>query len=61
MPPGVTHTFRNAGERPARFLNFNTPAGWEHCMRELGAAAKTGPLTPEVMGEIASRYDFQRA
>ncbi|MBV8734430.1 MAG: hypothetical protein JO120_06600, partial [Solirubrobacterales bacterium] len=42
-----------------RFLNFNTPAGWENYMRDLGEAAKAGPLTPDVIGRIASRYDFQ--
>ena len=33
-------------------------SGFEHYMRDLGAAAKAGPRTPEVMGPIASRYDF---
>jgi quercetin dioxygenase-like cupin family protein len=58
VPPGVTHTFSNTSDRPVRFLNFNTPAGWENYMRDLGAAAKAGPLTAEVIGQIASRYDF---
>ena len=61
VPPGVAHTFSNASDRPVRFLNFNTPAGFERYMRELGEAAKAGPLTPEVMGPIASRYDFELA
>ena len=61
VPPGVAHTFSNAGDAPARFLNFNTPAGWEEYMRELGEAAQTGPLTPDVIGQIASHYDFQIA
>jgi mannose-6-phosphate isomerase-like protein (cupin superfamily) len=59
VPPGVTHTFTNASNAPVRFLNFNTPAGWEKYMRELGAAAKAGPLTPDVIGRIASHYDFE--
>jgi mannose-6-phosphate isomerase-like protein (cupin superfamily) len=59
VPPGVTHTFSNPGPAPARFLNFNTPAGWENYMRELGAAAETQPLTSDVIGRIASRHDFQ--
>ncbi len=58
VPPGVTHTFSNTGEQPARFLNFNTPAGWEHYMRDLGEAAAAGPLSSDVIGRIASRYDF---
>ena len=61
VPPGIVHTFRNAGTAPVRFLNMNTPSGFEHYMRELGEAARRGPLTPEVIGPIASRYDFQPA
>ena len=61
VPPGVVHTFSNPSSEPVRFLNFNTPGGFEHYMRELGEAAKAGPLTPDVMGPIASRYDFERA
>jgi quercetin dioxygenase-like cupin family protein len=59
VPPGVTHTFSNPGATPVRFLNFNTPAGWEHYMRELGETAKTQSLTTEAIGRIASRYDFR--
>ena len=58
VPPGVAHTFANAGGASVRFLNFNTPAGWENYMRDLGEAAKGGPLTSDVIGRIASRYDF---
>ena len=28
-------------------------------MRQLGEAAKAGPLTPDAIGRIASDYDFQ--
>jgi mannose-6-phosphate isomerase-like protein (cupin superfamily) len=59
VPPGVKHTFSNPGDQPVRFLNFNTPAGWENYMRDLGAAAESGPLTPEAIGRIASNYDFK--
>jgi quercetin dioxygenase-like cupin family protein len=57
-PPGVVHTFSNHSDAPVRFLNFNTPAGWERYMRELAEAAAAGPLTPEAIGRVASRYDF---
>jgi mannose-6-phosphate isomerase-like protein (cupin superfamily) len=59
VPPGVSHTFANPSDRPVRMLNFNTPAGWEGYMRDLAAAAKDGPLTPEAIGRIASNYDFK--
>lgn len=58
VPPGVPHTFSNPGADPVRFLSLNTPAGWEDYMRDLAEAAKSGPLTPEVIGRVASRYDF---
>jgi quercetin dioxygenase-like cupin family protein len=61
VPPGEVHTFSNPGTDPVRVLNLNTPAGWEHYMRDLGEAAKEGPLTPEVIGPIASRHDFHVA
>lgn len=61
VPPGVLHSFSNPGASPVRFLNFNTPAGWEHYMRELGQAAKHGVLTSDTIGRIASRHDFHLA
>jgi quercetin dioxygenase-like cupin family protein len=61
VPPGVVHTFANHSDRPVRFLNFNTPAGWEHYMRELAAVLARGTPTPEDMGRIASRHDFRVA
>jgi len=61
VPPGVVHTFRNATDEPVRLLNFNTPSGWEHYMRDLAEAARSGPLTPEAIGRVASRYDFHVA
>ena len=60
VPPGVVHSFRNATGEFVRFLNFNTPSGWEHYMRELGEAARSGPLTSDAIGRIASRHDFER-
>lgn len=56
---GITHAFSNPGEQPARFLNFNTRAGWEGYMRELSQAAARGPLTAAAIGAVASRYDFE--
>ena len=61
IPPGVVHTFRNDSSEPVRMLNFNTPAGWENYMRELAEAAQSGPLTPDVIGRVATRYDFELA
>jgi len=61
IPPGVVHTFRNDSARLARALNINAPAGWEHYLRDLAAAANRGGLTPALMAEIAQRHDFHPA
>lgn len=61
VPPGVVHTFSNRSEEPVRFLNFNTPAGWENYMHDLAAALAYGSPTAEEIGRIASRYDFRVA
>jgi mannose-6-phosphate isomerase-like protein (cupin superfamily) len=62
VPPGTVHTFANRSDRPVRFLNMNTPAGFEQYMRDLGAAfAGEATPTPDQIGRIASRYDFRPA
>lgn len=60
-PPGTPHTFSNRSGARVRFLNFNTPGGWEGYMRDLAAAARDAgrPPTPEQIGQIAARYDFR--
>lgn len=59
VPPGVVHTFSNRSAAPVRFLNLNTPSGFEHYMRDLAEGAGTGTLTSEEIGRIASRHDFE--
>jgi quercetin dioxygenase-like cupin family protein len=60
VPPGVAHTFSNPGSEPVRFLNLNTPGGWELYMRELAAAANSGQIqSAEDIGRIAARHDFE--
>jgi quercetin dioxygenase-like cupin family protein len=62
IPPGVVHTFSNTSDAPVRFLNLNTPGGWENYLRELAAAMPAaGPPDPARMAEIAQRYDFEPA
>jgi mannose-6-phosphate isomerase-like protein (cupin superfamily) len=59
VPPGVVHTFSNQGSEPVRFLNFNTPAGWEDYMRDLAAAFEPGaPMSPQAMAEVMAAYDI---
>jgi quercetin dioxygenase-like cupin family protein len=62
VPPGTVHTFSNRSDSAVRFLNFNTPGGWENYMRALGTAAAEGrELSPDEIARIASRYDFRTA
>lgn len=62
VPPGVVHTFANQSDEPVRFLNFNTPGGWENYMRDLGELlVRDTPPSPDEIGAIASRYDFKLA
>jgi quercetin dioxygenase-like cupin family protein len=58
VPPGVVHTFRNDSDGPVRLLNFNTPAGFENYMRDVAEAARSAPITPDVIARVAARYDF---
>jgi mannose-6-phosphate isomerase-like protein (cupin superfamily) len=58
--PDTPHKFSNESGAPVRFLNFNTPGGFENYMRDLAEAAAGGQvLGPREIGEIASRYDFR--
>ena len=59
VPPGVVHTFANTSEEPVRFLNLNTPGGWENYLRDLADAMDSGtmPGTPE-FAKIVAKYDF---
>ena len=58
MPPEIVHTFANRSSEPARFLNLNTPGGWEDYIRDLAAATPAdAPPDPRVMGEVLARHD----
>jgi mannose-6-phosphate isomerase-like protein (cupin superfamily) len=58
-PPGVVHTFANQSASPVRFLNLNTPGGWEDYIRDLAAATPAdGPPDPRLMGEVLARHDL---
>ncbi len=59
VPPGIVHTFANTSDAPVRFLNINAPGGWEHYLRDLAAAMRSGtmPGTP-AFAQIVAKYDF---
>jgi mannose-6-phosphate isomerase-like protein (cupin superfamily) len=53
------HTFWNAGDEPCRILEIIVPGGFEHFFDEVGAAQEDPQFTPEMLGEIGSRYGLQ--
>ena len=60
VPPGVVHTFANASESRVRFLNINSPGGWENYLRDLADAMRTGtmPGTGE-FAKVVAKHDFE--
>jgi hypothetical protein len=61
IPPGNPHTFSNPRDEPVRFLNLNSPPGFEQYFRELAEALSGGPIDPAIVGEIAQKYDIESA
>ena len=58
-PPGVTHSFRNDGDAPVRFLNMSTPGGWERYMRDVAEVMANEGMSPEVIAELGRKHDVQ--
>jgi mannose-6-phosphate isomerase-like protein (cupin superfamily) len=58
-PRNQWHTFWNAGDEPCRILEIIAPGGFEDYFDELVDVLASGPLQPEVMGEIAARYGLE--
>lgn len=57
VPIGVPHTFRNAGETPARFFNTFTPDRYIHYFDDVAAAGMDGLPSPAQMAAIMARYN----
>src|SRR4051794_30651795 len=58
-PRGEMHTMWNAGTVPARMIEIISPAGFEDFFREMADAVESGPLTAEIMGDLAERYGLE--
>jgi mannose-6-phosphate isomerase-like protein (cupin superfamily) len=58
-PRNQWHTFWNAGEEPARILEFISPAGFEHYFGELAAIIGSGEVDPEKLMELSARYELE--
>lgn len=57
-PPGTPHTFANPGDQAAVLLCTLTPDLYIGYFREL-AALPPGPLDPQTVGQIMTRYATQ--
>jgi quercetin dioxygenase-like cupin family protein len=58
-PPGVPHTFRNAGKTPSRMLVTISPAGFEEFFIEVDRLSAGGPPTPDQLVELGKRYGLE--
>ena len=58
VPPGNVHTFSNRSAAPVRFLNINSPGGWERYLRDIAALMQDGPPDPGRWRDVVKRYDF---
>ena len=58
FPPGVPHTFSNPLDSPVRFLNLNTPGGFEAYLRDLAAAISADePPDAATIAKIFADHD----
>ena len=58
-PRNQWHTFWNAGEQPARILEFISPAGFERYFAELTALGGPAAAKPEQLMGLAARYELE--
>jgi len=58
IPPGNVHAFSNRSARPVRFLNINSPGGWERYLREIAEIMRDGMPNPDQWRAVMARHDF---
>ncbi|MFF7760514.1 cupin domain-containing protein [Streptomyces griseorubiginosus] len=59
-PRGELHTMWNAGSAPARMIEIISPAGFEHCFREMVDMLSDGPPSTEDAVEVlAAKYGLE--
>lgn len=56
-PRGVPHAQRRVVPRVGRILTMFSPAGFEGFFRDLSHAERQGPVTPELLDQLARSYD----
>ncbi len=58
-PRDQWHTFWNAGDTPARILEFIAPAGFEHFFEELSDMGGALNADPEALAALCQRYELE--
>ena len=58
VPPNHVHSFSNRSDAPTRFLNINSPGGWENYVRQIARLMNDGPPTATEWREVMSRFDL---
>ena len=59
VPPGIVHTFSNTSSEQVRFLNLNSPGGWENYLRDLAQAMSNGVMPgSDEFTALVAKYDF---
>jgi quercetin dioxygenase-like cupin family protein len=58
-PRNQWHTFWNAGDEPARILEFISPAGFERFFDELVDLGGVTQAEPRNLGELCARYELE--
>ncbi|MFF7285806.1 cupin domain-containing protein [Streptomyces griseorubiginosus] len=59
-PRGELHTMWNAGSAPARMIEIISPAGFEHCFREMVDMLSDGPpSTGDAVEVLAAKYGLE--
>lgn len=60
VPPGVPHTFKVVGTKPARWVGIFSPGRYVRLLEELSRVIPAnGPPNPEQIKELFSRYDTE--
>ncbi len=58
IPTGTLHTFSNQEDRPARFLTFLSPGGFEEYFKELAVMVQSEPAwPPKDMSKLLVLYE----
>lgn len=62
VPKGMLHAFSNDQDKPARFLMFTTPSGFEDYFKELAALAQSYPNLKlddkSKLHDLCEKYDI---